>query len=81
MLLIRVIATADRLGFGRILSSQNRIQCSRRITLLQGPRVACRLPRIRLQSGHVELWLHVRVDGEIPCFSFSSVHASTIHEI
>jgi casein kinase II subunit alpha len=32
-----IIASTNRLGFGRILPSQNRIQCSRRVALFQGP--------------------------------------------
>ena len=52
-----------RLGLGRVLSPKDSVQCSGRFTLLQGTRVTRRFPRIRLQSGHVELRLYVCING------------------
>ena len=66
--IIFVIVTSDRLGFGRVLPSKDRIQRSCRIALLQGTRTIGRLSGIRLQSGHVELRLYVRINGEYSYF-------------
>jgi hypothetical protein len=43
---ITLAAPINRLGFGRVLPQRHRVQCSRRVTLLQGPRTPCRLPRV-----------------------------------
>lgn len=40
------IASTNRLGFGRILPPQNRVQRPRRVALFQGSRATRRLPRI-----------------------------------
>jgi hypothetical protein len=48
------------------------VQRPSRIALLQGAGTARRLPRVRLQSRHVEFGLHVRFDGQSPLSSFSS---------
>lgn len=57
-------AAVDWLGFSRILPSWPGIQCACGITLLQRPRAVGRPTRVRLFSGHVELWLHVGLNGE-----------------
>lgn len=63
--LIRAV-TVNRLGFGRVLSPENGVQRTGSLPILQGSGATSRLPGIRLQSGHVELWLHVCVDGGSP---------------
>jgi serine/threonine protein kinase len=68
------IVAPDRLGSGRVLSSKDRIQCAGCVAVLQGSGTPCRFPRVRLQPRHVELRLHVRVDGghvhdHSPCYS------------
>ena len=57
------LAAAYRLGSRRVLSSEHRLPYTRRLPILQGARVARRLPPVRLQLGSMERWLHVRLYG------------------
>jgi casein kinase II subunit alpha len=78
---LRSSAAPHRLGPGRVLPSEDRIQCTSGVAILQGPRATCRLPRVRLQPGPVELWMHVRFNGRSCPKAYRVALALTVWQI